>query len=265
MDSRIETVLSRPVVAATLRVLALVAVAANVAYNALYSRLAGGADTLAAITARHPSPFTPANYAFAIWGLIYLGFVAYAVWQFAPRRRTDARVGVASLWLIAINALAALWIALFTQEWLGRALVPLVAGFAGAIGFRAAVRSLPAWIRAVASVYLGWSAVAALAGVALWLAPSSTAAASVADTAWATLFVLAAFGFGMMALLDGDVVVPAVVAWALAAIFVAARVSDAIVSFVALALAVVLACSALAALAHIVKPRGYSSILYPRP
>ncbi|MBS0320963.1 MAG: tryptophan-rich sensory protein [Proteobacteria bacterium] len=265
MDNVSARWLARPWVGWLVRVGAMLAVVGNIAYNALYARTSGGADTIAAVTARHPSPFTPAPYAFSIWILIYAGFAAYAVWQLAPRRHDALPVIRASLWLIAINVLASAWIVLFTHERLVAALLPLAAGFACAIGFRAATRRLAPWTRAVASLYLGWSAVAALAGVAVWLAPPAQAAATVADSAWATLLMLAAFGFAVMELLDGDAVVPAVIAWALAAIFVAARAPYPAVAFIALALAVVVACSVLATLRRVLRARRYSSILYPRP
>ena len=33
---------------------------------------------------------TPANYAFAIWGVIYLGLIAFGIYQAAPARRDNA-------------------------------------------------------------------------------------------------------------------------------------------------------------------------------
>lgn len=32
---------------------------------------------------------TPANYAFAIWGLIYIGLIAYGIYQLRPTQRRD--------------------------------------------------------------------------------------------------------------------------------------------------------------------------------
>ena len=37
-----------------------------------------------------PTPLVPIGWTFSIWGLIYLGASAYAVWQFLPRNRDHA-------------------------------------------------------------------------------------------------------------------------------------------------------------------------------
>src|SRR5215213_9600051 len=40
--------------------------------------------TAAEISARYPTPVTPAGYAFSIWSLIYSGFLAFSVYQLLP-------------------------------------------------------------------------------------------------------------------------------------------------------------------------------------
>ena len=41
--------------------------------------------------------FVPAGYVFSIWGLIYIGWIAFIVWQFRPANKTlapHARAGI---------------------------------------------------------------------------------------------------------------------------------------------------------------------------
>ena len=47
----------------------------------------GPSSNTGAISDDNISPVTPAGYAFAIWGLIYLACVALAVYQLLPRQR----------------------------------------------------------------------------------------------------------------------------------------------------------------------------------
>ena len=55
---------------------------------------------------------TPAGWAFSIWGLLYAGSLAYAIYQFLPAQRTNAllaRIGWASAGAFLGNALWALY------------------------------------------------------------------------------------------------------------------------------------------------------------
>lgn len=80
-----------------------------------------------------PTPVEPAGYAFAIWGLIYLGALAYAAYQARPALAGDpllARIG----WLTAGGyALTCLWllVARVGPLW---ATVPVIAGMLCLLG-----------------------------------------------------------------------------------------------------------------------------------
>jgi translocator protein len=53
--------------------------------------------------------FAAAAYAFSIWGIIYGGFIAWAVWVLLPGQRTNDRVQGATPWLAASAAFNLLW------------------------------------------------------------------------------------------------------------------------------------------------------------
>ena len=44
--------------------------------------------------------FTPAGYVFAIWGVIYLGMLAYMVYQALPSQRTNPRLRAIGWWYV---------------------------------------------------------------------------------------------------------------------------------------------------------------------
>ena len=77
---------------------------------------------------------TPANYAFAIWGVIYIGLLAFGYYQLLPAQRADMRLRQARPWLIGPGGLGVL---LF-----GRAVLAVGAGNAN--DFSAADFSLSA-------------------------------------------------------------------------------------------------------------------------
>ena len=45
-----------------------------------------------AVSDKFPTGITPAGYAFSIWGLIYLGLVAFSIYQALPGKRTDTQL-----------------------------------------------------------------------------------------------------------------------------------------------------------------------------
>ncbi|HEX7433051.1 MAG TPA: hypothetical protein VF326_05295, partial [Anaerolineaceae bacterium] len=57
--------------------------------------------------------FVPAGYVFAIWGLIYLGLIAFAIFQALPSQRENPRLR-ATGWWISLGGLAnSAWIFLW--------------------------------------------------------------------------------------------------------------------------------------------------------
>lgn len=66
-------------------ILVIVATAGVIIFNYLAAAgYLGGIDT-GAISDKYPTRITPAGYAFAIWSLIYLGLIAFSVYQALPR------------------------------------------------------------------------------------------------------------------------------------------------------------------------------------
>src|SRR5690554_5378873 len=56
------------------------------------------------------TPIAPAGPAFAIWSVIYLGLIAYAVWQLLPRNKRDPRQRLLGYPIAASLILNAAWI-----------------------------------------------------------------------------------------------------------------------------------------------------------
>ncbi|MBA3770315.1 MAG: tryptophan-rich sensory protein, partial [Blastocatellia bacterium] len=81
-------------------VLVLVATAAVIIFNALAaSGRLFGVDT-GDVSNRYPTVITPAGYAFSIWSLIYLGLVAFSIYQLLPVQLAKFR-GVRTMYLLS--------------------------------------------------------------------------------------------------------------------------------------------------------------------
>src|SRR4051812_1152572 len=112
----------------TLRqILVLVAAIATIAFNALSQAIPIGGNTSADISNQYPTYFTPANYAFAIWGIIYLLILSYAVYQALPAQRTNSDAGKIGWLFILTCILNCLWLTLFQYNLIFLSVVVILA------------------------------------------------------------------------------------------------------------------------------------------
>jgi len=115
--------------------------------------------------------FVPAGYAFSIWGVIYLGLLAFAVFQALPKQLVDEHLAKVDAWFMLSNLANALWLVCFHYRqfilalvFMGILLISLINIFKRLeIGKR---KMTAAWKWAVEipfSIYFGWITVATIA------------------------------------------------------------------------------------------------------
>lgn len=68
------------------------------------------------ISDRYPTLLVAAGYAFAIWSLIFLLDVIYAIWQMTGTRKHDETITHIAPWAAAGFALTTIWMPLFSME-----------------------------------------------------------------------------------------------------------------------------------------------------
>lgn len=218
------------------RVLVLLAILANVAFNYAYTKLPLGLVDMKTASDRYPNLFTPAPWAFSIWGAIYLAWIVWAVAGLLPSRRSvSLHDGTAAL-LILLNVLGTVWILEFVLGNVGTAQVVIGAMFvAGWVAFRRALEGARSyWSVLPFSLFLGWITVANLANLAAWM----TQANVWVDVPWAQVFLAVAALAGMVVgFMYREPVHPLVVAWAALAIASKSHGVDARVSTAAIAAA----------------------------
>jgi tryptophan-rich sensory protein len=212
-----------------LRIVALAIVLLNVAYPPMHEALTS-LPTEAEISPKYPTLFTPAGYAFAIWGVIYAAFTAYAVYALLPSQRGNTAHDRIAPAFIAYNLLGIAWITVFRAEWLAASVVVIVAMLAaGIVMYLRASQAIErgelagGW-RAPFSLYLGWISVATIANTAVVLVANGWRGGRWDEVSWTLLMIGVAV---MLGLVIGhrrrDFVYPAVIAWASLAIYVARR------------------------------------------
>ena len=101
----------------TLRqIITVIAVLATIVVNALANILPFNGQETGAISDRFAIYFVPAGYVFSIWGLIYLGLIAYAIFQALPAQRENPRLrSIGGLFALASVA-NIVWIFLWHYE-----------------------------------------------------------------------------------------------------------------------------------------------------
>jgi hypothetical protein len=217
----------------------------------LVQNLAGLGLTQAEFAADGNSTLRVAGYAFSIWGLIYLGLLAYAVRQVLPQTgesRLINRMGWPSavtffgigLWIIvaALNLKAASVIVIFAS---------LIALLAPLLTYSASVRDLGRFERDrmllvwPLAALAGWLTVAAPLNLITTLTAFQALPDFLAPSVWAIFAIVAttAVALGVTSLLR-TLAYPLPTAWGLLGAFVAEQADKPAVAFTALAGAVVL-------------------------
>ncbi|MGC5627988.1 TspO/MBR family protein [Georgenia sp. Z1344] len=190
---------------------------------------AGGAF---AADATHVAPASPA---FSIWSVIYLGLVAYAVWQWFPGQASAERHRRVGYLVAGSMLLNAAWLLVVQAGWLAVSVVvmALLLGtlliVAAILGRRAPTGAVDAIVTdGTMGLYLGWIVVATVANVAAVLAEAGLRESVRTPDVW-SVGVLALVGLVgcALALWDRGRLAPGVaICWGLAWVGVARLTGD---------------------------------------
>jgi hypothetical protein len=170
---------------------------------------------------------TPANYAFSIWGLIYLGLITYGIYQLHPSRRTEPRIRRASSFLIVACIAQMIWVYLFTTQlfWLSVVamlgiLLSLIAAYLQlGIGQIKAAKNHKWQAFVPFSIYLGWISVATVVNVASALYSVNWTRWGISDVSWTVIMLIVSAAIAaIVAVRRTDVAFTSVFVWAYVAI-----------------------------------------------
>ena len=187
-----------------------------------------GDTNIGTVSDRYRTQFTPAGYAFAIWGLIYLSLSAYALYQAFWADATAAiydRLAPLLMFNLVANSL---WIPTFVNEQIALSVVFMLIILATLIQLQiilAKDRSLPsrerAWVRIPFSLYLGWISVATITNLAVFVKYSGWQIPDASEATWVVIMTsVGAVLAVIIARATRDWIYPLVFAWAYVAIAV---------------------------------------------
>lgn len=178
--------------------------------------------------------FVPAGYVFSIWGIIYIGMLAYMVFQLLPAQKENPRLRATGWWMVLAGVANSLW--LFTWHYQFFAfmvpvmLVLLLSLIIAYIRLRdgAKISSVESWsTRVFTGVYLGWISVATTANITDLLYWLRWDGFGIPAATWMliVLVVVAALGTAMN-FIRRDAAYSAVLLWALGGIVVNLQAMD---------------------------------------
>lgn len=202
---------------------------ATIVVNVLANALPINGLNTGAISDRFKVYFVPAGYVFAIWGVIYIGLIALAVFQALPSQRENPRMR-ATGWWISLGGLANIaWIFLWHYEQFPLTFIAMLVLLGTLIitylrlgTGRSTVSKAETWtVRVPISIYLGWITVATIANVTELLYFLKWDGFGVAAEVWMYIILVAVFVIAtLMNFSRRDIAYTMVILWALAGISV---------------------------------------------
>jgi benzodiazapine receptor len=242
------------------QVVVVLGVVITIIVNALANILPFNNRTTGEISDRFHVYFVPAGYVFAIWGLIYLFLIGFAVYQALPSQRTNTWLrrigylfvlscGANMIWLflwhyehfvftlVAMFALLLLLIAIYLILGIGRRRVGVAELLLTHVPF---------------SIYLGWVTVATVANVTEVLDYVKWSGWGISPEAWAIIMLVIGVAIASgVSITRGDIAYVAVIVWA----FIGIAVRQSAVPIVAIPAWVLAAVVALTLIAGIPRRR----------
>jgi len=207
----------------------LVTVSIALTVNILASTLPLNGQNTGEISDRFQVYFVPAGYVFSIWGIIYLGWIAFIIYQCRSSQKENPRLRQLG-YLFALSNLAnAAWLFAWHYNTFGLSVLImltllglLIASYLRLDVNRASVSTAERWsVDIPFSIYLGWITVATVANVTDWLYLIEWNGFGIAAQTWAVIMIAVASLLGLlMALTRKDAAYLFVLVWSFVGIAV---------------------------------------------
>lgn len=182
-----------------------------------------GGITTAKVSDIYFTFFTPAGITFAIWGVIYAGLTAYAIYFLRFKSESAEKLEKTFWWYVFASLANVIWLICWHYQQVGLSTVFMGALLVSLIMIYLEVNKptkLPqrfAWmVRVPVSIYLGWISVATIANIASALVQVSWLGFGLSAETWSAILIGVATGLGLaMTKFRKDFFFVGVLVWAL--------------------------------------------------
>lgn len=240
----------------TFQILNMAALVVTIFVNYLSNTGFFNDETMASISGKYQSLFTPAGYAFSIWGLIYLALFGFVIYFGPFTKNTDAKektIRNTGWWFVVSCAANCLWIVTWLYEstflTIPIMVILLISLMKIILNNKRTIeaRDLQTlfFLRLPFYIYSGWISVALIADVAAYLKKIEWSGFGISETIWTVIMFAAATLIHLYMLWKRNMISFALVAvWALVAIAAANKNFNGTVYYFAIITAVFLALNA---------------------
>lgn len=184
----------------TLQISNIIALIITIIINYLSNTGVFNRNTMASVSAEYHNYFTPAGYTFSIWGFIYIGLIAFVIYQSKGLfKKAEASSVVLEIgWLFVISCAAnCLWILAWLYEYTGTSVLIMVLLLFSlmriVICTRMELDQVPfkkiVFVWWPFSLYVGWITVALLANITAYLAKMQWNGFGISGISWTILII----------------------------------------------------------------------------
>ena len=196
-------------------ILTVVTIGMNIIANALPLN---GLNT-GEISDRFAIYFVPAGYVFSIWGLIYLGLLAYTIFQALPKQADNLILKKIAPYYWFSSLANIIWLILWHYEVFSWTILFMVLLLLALLIINRNLedsRGLIKWlVKLPFSIYLGWVSVATIANASQWLYYFEWSGWGIEPATWAVIMLAVASLLGiLMSWLKNDTPYSLVLIWA---------------------------------------------------
>lgn len=236
----------------TLSVLNLFAVLFAIGINYYSQIYTINGNRVSDLSDKYSNLFTPAGYAFAIWGIIFIAILIFALYQIYRtflRKQTLDFISRTGLWFVATNVANGLWIVAWLYDYTLLSVVIMLVILFSLIKIIVNT-NMERWCASAEtivfgwwpiSIYAGWITVATIANIAAYLSKIGWDGGFLSPKAWTITLIIIATGLNFTLIITRGMREFAIVgAWALIAIYVRHQISYESIAITALAGAVII-------------------------
>ena len=206
----------------TKQIVTIIITLLTITVNTLANTLPINGQATGEISDRFAIYFVPAGYVFSIWGLIYLGLIAYTIYHALPAQRDNALLNkIAPAYWIG-NLANTAWIFLWHYNIFPVTILAMLALLASLLFIYVYImqagpltRSQKWLVRLPFSIYLGWISVATIANVSQVLYYFNWNGFGISGPVWAAIMTVIAALLGiLMTIRNFDIAYVLVLVWA---------------------------------------------------
>ncbi len=202
----------------------VLATVGTIILNLLANIIPYGGQQTAVISDKYLTYFTPAGYVFAIWGVIYIGLIAYALYHLQLQMGKYDWWKPAVPWFVLAAITNVSWLFAWHYEQLGLSVIIMVGFLVTLIKVylhleigKYPVSAKTKWmVHMPISIYLGWVSVALIGNIAAALVQSGWDGFGVSPVLWSVIMISIAVALSQTVLwLRNDYAFACVAVWAI--------------------------------------------------